>query len=294
MVKRYLNLVNMKTYLVPVDFSDAAFNAADFAAQLSHQSDVKTIILMNAYYISAYETMLPNPDMVMLRPQDIEENSADRIAQLEKLKRKLAKKVREGVEIKVRLNLSHLLRAVVDVVADDKVDMVFLGSVGNSTVREGTVGIGDHVIKVSKASLVPVMVVPPDYRYSLIDNAVLACDFKKVKENVPMGILHKLLGKQAIKLQVLNVDAAAKHAVADPEQLAEEGALHDMLSAFHPQYYYINNPDVITGILDFATEHQAQLVIALPHTYSFLQALLHNSISQQLAKNSTVPVLLLK
>lgn len=284
----------MKTYLVPVDFSDAAFNAADFAAQLSHQSDVETIILMNAYYISPYETMLPNPDMVMLRPQDIEDNSADRITQLEKLKRKLAKKVREGVEIKVRLNLSHLLRAVVDVVADEKVDMVFLGSIGNSTVREGTVGIGDHVIKVSKASPVPVMVVPPDYRYSLVDNAVLACDFKKVKENVPLGVLHKVLGKQAIKLQVVNVDAASRHAVADPEQLAEESALHDMLKGFHPKYYYINTPNVITGILDFAAEHNAQMVIALPHTYSFLQALLHNSISQQLAKNSTVPVLLLK
>jgi len=284
----------MKTYLVPVDFSDAAFNAADFAAQLSHQSDVETIILMNAYYISPYETMLPNPDMVMLRPQDIEENAADRIAQLEKLKRKLAKKVREGVEIKVRLNLSHLLRAVVDVIADEKVDMVFLGSIGNSTVREGTVGIGDHVIKVSKASAVPVMVVPPDYRYSLIDNAVLACDFKKVKERIPLGVLHKLLGKQAIKLQVVNVDATGKHAVADAEQLAEEGALHSMLKGFHPKYYYINNPDIITGILDFAAGHKAQMVIALPHTYSFLQALLHNSISQQLAKNSTVPVLLLK
>jgi nucleotide-binding universal stress UspA family protein len=284
----------MKTYLVPVDFSDAAFNAADFAAQLSHQSDVKTIILMNAYYISPYETMLPNPDMVMLRPQDIEENSADRIAQLEKLKHQLAKKVRQGVEIKARLNLSHLLRAVVDVVADEKVDLVFLGSIGNSTVREGTVGIGDHVIKVSKACPVPVMVVPPNYRYSLIDNAVLACDFKEVKENVPLGILHKLLGKQAIKLQVVNVDAASSHNNAEAAQLAEKSALYDMLKGFHPQYYYIANRNIITGILDFATEHKAQMVVALPHTYSFLQALLHNSISQQLAKNSTVPVLLLK
>jgi hypothetical protein len=51
----------MKTYLVPVDFSDAAFNAADFAAQLSHQSDVKTIILMNAYYISRLRNHAAQP-----------------------------------------------------------------------------------------------------------------------------------------------------------------------------------------------------------------------------------------
>jgi nucleotide-binding universal stress UspA family protein len=284
----------MKTYLVPVDFSEAAFNAADFAAQLSHQSDVTTIILMNAYYISPYETMFPDTNMLMLRQEEIEEEAIDRINQLEKLKRKLTNQVREGVKIQVRLNRSHLLRAVVDVVAEDKADMVIIGSIGNSTVREGSINIGSHVIKISKASPVPVIVVPPDYRYQLIDEAVIACDFKKVKETIPMDVLHKLLGKQAIKLLVVNIDATGKPAGAGAEKQAEETALYGMLKGFHPKYYYISNPNIITGVLDFATGHKAQMVIALPHTYSFLQSILHNSISQQLAKNSTVPVLLLK
>jgi nucleotide-binding universal stress UspA family protein len=284
----------METYLVPVDFSEAAFNAADFAAQLSHQSDVTTIILMNAYYISPYETMFPDPNMLMLRQEEIEEEAVDRIDQLEKLKRKLTKQVKEGVQIQVRLNRSHLLRAVVDVVAQDKADLVIIGSIGNSTVREGSINIGSHVIKISKASPVPVIVVPPDYRYQLIDEAVIACDFKKVKETMPMDVLHKLLGKQAIKLLVVNIDATDRAAGRDAEQQAEETALHSMLKSFHPRYYYVNNPNVITGVLDFASVHKIQMVIALPHTYSFLQSILHNSISQQLAKNSTVPVLLLK
>jgi nucleotide-binding universal stress UspA family protein len=284
----------MKTYLVPVDFSDAAFNAADFAAQLSHQSDVTTIILMNAYYISPYETMLPNPDMVMISEYEIEESVKDRISQLEKLKDLLSKQVREGVQIVVRLNRSHLLRAVVDVIALDHADMVIIGSIGNSTVREGTVGIGDHVIKISKASPVPVIVVPPAYRYSRIDEAVIACDFRKVKESYPLDALQKLLSKRAIKLLVVNVDASHKQTIADPEQLAKETALHNALEKYHPQYYSQSNPNIISGILNFATEHKAQIIIALPHTYSFLQSIMHNSISQQLAKNSTIPVLLLK
>jgi nucleotide-binding universal stress UspA family protein len=284
----------METYLVPVDFSEAAFNAADFAAQLSHQSDVTTIILMNAYYISPYETMFPDPNMLMLRQEEIEEEAVDRIDQLEKLKRKLTKQVRDGVQIQVRLNRSHLLRAIVDVVVQDKADLVIIGSIGNSTVREGSINIGSHVIKISKASPVPVIVVPPNYQYQLIDEAVIACDFKKVKETIPMDVLHKLLGKQAIKLLVVNIDATDNAAGRDAEQQAEETALHSMLEGFHPRYYYVNNPNVITGVLDFASEHKTQMVIALPHTYSFLQSILHNSISQQLAKNSTVPVLLLK
>ncbi|MBB5394916.1 universal stress protein [Mucilaginibacter sp. AK015] len=282
----------MKTYLVPIDFSEAALNAAHFAASLSHQSDVTTIILMNAYYISPYETMFPDTNMVMLRQEEIEEEARDRLEGLKKLRDKLSKQVKEGVKINIRLNRSHLLRAVVDVIAQDNADLVILGSIGNSTVREGSAGIGDHVIKISKASAVPVIVVPPDYRYHLINEAVLACDFKKVKENIPMDVLHKLLGKQMVKLLVVNINPSGKD--ADTEQLAQQTSVHGMLKSFRPKYFYVNSPDVITGILNFAAEQNAQMVIALPHTYSFLQSILHNSISQQLAKNSTIPVLLLK
>ncbi|MBD1391825.1 universal stress protein [Mucilaginibacter glaciei] len=284
----------MKTYLVPVDFSDAAFNAADFAAKLSHQTNVETIVLMNAYYISELETMLPDANMVMLRQEEIDENAIDRLAQLEKLKVRLKNRVRDGVEIKVRLNRSHLLRAVIDTVAEEKADLVVLGSVGNTTVREGGIGLGGHVIAISKASPVPVMVIPPAYIYKKIEEAVIAFDFKKAKENVPINLLHKLLGKQQIKLLVVNVDAKGKHGAAEPKQLAREGALHHILKVFQPKYFYINNPNVITGILDFAREHEAQMVIALPHTYSFFQSIMHSSISQQLAKSSAVPLLLLK
>jgi len=260
----------MKTYLIPIDFSDAAFNAAHFAAQLSNQTDVQTIILLNAYYISPYESLLPDPNMMMLREQEIEESAADRITQLEKLKRKLLKEVRDGVEIQVKLNRDHLLRSVVDTIADDDADVVFIGSKGNSSV--GQPGIGSHVIGVSKVSSVPVIVVPPQYRYHLIDKAVIACDFKQVKESIPLQTLHKLFGNQQIKLLVVNVDHKAKHSNADAEQLAEETVLHGMLKNFKPQYYFVNKPDIISGILEFAEEHDANMVVALPHRYSFLQS----------------------
>jgi nucleotide-binding universal stress UspA family protein len=115
-------------------------------AHLSKQSDVEHIILMNAYYISPYETMLPDPNMVMLREEEIEESAADRIKQLEKLKKKLQVQVKPGVTIHTKLRRSHLLRAVVDTIAEEHADLVILGSIGNSTVRENNIGIGSHVI----------------------------------------------------------------------------------------------------------------------------------------------------
>lgn len=282
----------MKTYLVPIDFSRASVHAAQFVAALSHQTDVEHIVLLNAYYVTVYETTLPNSDMVMVSNEDVEANAAERIRNLEHLKKQLESQVRPGVEISTHLNRTHLVRAIVENVASKNADLVIIGSTGNSSHNDYK--IGSHVIDISKNCPVPVIIVPPDYAFEHISRIVVACDFNKVKENVPLEGLKKLLSKKKLELLVVNVDEAGKHKHPDAERAAEETALYDMLKPFHPKYAFINEKNIINGILDFAEDNDAQLVIALPHKYSFLQSLIHTSISVQLAKTSAVPVLLLK
>jgi nucleotide-binding universal stress UspA family protein len=282
----------MKTYLVPVDFSDVAANTAEFAAALSHQTRVEHIILLNAYYVSSYETMLPNPDMVLLREQDIEDEVAERNSKLNTLKNDLADKVRMGVKVSVRLSRSHLLRAVVEAVNAMNIDLVILGSHGNSSNTDSD--IGSHVVKIAKACPVPVVVVPPHYKFDGIERVVVACDFKKVNDAAPIEGLKQLLNRTGSELLAVNVGRDANLEGADAEAMAKKTELYGMLQDHHPKYFYINDPDIMNGILQFAADKDARLVIALPRKYSFLQSLMHNSISQKLAENSLVPVLLLK
>jgi nucleotide-binding universal stress UspA family protein len=282
----------MKTYLLPVDFSAASIHAVKFAAALSHQTDVEHLILLNAYYVSIYETMLPNPDMVLVREDEIEQNAADRLSKLEDLKRKLEKEVRPGVEISTHLNRTHLLRAVVENSISRNVDLVIIGSRGNSSNDDAL--LGSHVIKLAKNSPVPVIVVPPAYSFESISRVVVACDFNKVTETVPLQSLKKLLTNKKLELLVVNVDNKTRSEQADIEREAEKTSLYEMLKEFDPQYFYVNQPDIINGILKFASDKDAQLVIALPHKYSFLQSLMHNSVSQKLAESSSTPILMLK
>lgn len=283
---------NMKTYLVPIDFSKASVHAAGFAAALSHQTDVDHIILLNAYYVTVYETTLPNPDMVMLTPEEIEANVADRLKKLEHLKKEMEKQVRPGVEISTHLNRTHLLRAIVENAIARDASLVIVGSTGNSSHSDYK--IGSHVINIAKLSPVPVIVVPPAYEFEHVTRIVVACDFNKVNETVPLEGLKKLLSRKKLELLVVNVDDSHKHNSGDAERIAQETTLYEMLKPFHPKYAFINSKNVINGILDFAEDNDAQLVIALPHKYSFLQSLIHTSISIQLTKSSAVPVLLLK
>lgn len=282
----------MKTYLIPVDFSKASINAAVYAAALSHQTSVDHIILLNAYYVSIYETTLPSPDMVLLREEDIEQNSAERLENLDLLRQSLLKKVRQGVEISIHLNRTHLLRAVVENTISKNVDLVILGSRGNSSDED--THIGSHVIKIAKASPVPIIVVPPSYTFEKVNKVVVAIDFNKIKDTIPLEALKKLLNKNKVELMVLNIDDKGKYDKSDALKTVVETALHNTLKQYDPEYFFLQETNIINGILQFAANKKAQLVIALPHKYSFFQSIMHTSISHQLAESSAVPVLLLK
>lgn len=281
----------MRTYLIPTDFSSSSVAAAHYAAHLSKQTGVTRLILLHVYYVSPFEDVLPSAEFVQMTPQDIEENSRLRLKELDDIKAELQHIVNEGVEIQVQLSRLPLLRAILDVQEKNKIDLLVLS--GKSNPDEDT-QVGRHIIDISKISPAPVLVVPPKAVAETLKNMVLACDFKKVTEVIPQQKLKKVWDMLHAKLLVVNVDSKGLHQGKDPQILAEESALHEMLKDYNPEYYFINQADSIQGIIDFATSHQAQMIIALPKKYSFFQSFLHNSFSQNLTVKSSLPVLLLK
>ncbi|HVS92999.1 MAG TPA: universal stress protein [Mucilaginibacter sp.] len=282
----------MKTYIVPVDFSATSINAAEYAGLLSKQTDVTRIILLHSYYVSVYQSVLPTPDMVVISQEEIEDETENKLKELEELRSRLFKTVRKGVEIDVKVSRSALTRSLMEMISDENATLIILGSNGMDSDSNSHVGV--NAINISKLSPVPVIVVPPRCCYEPVKRVVMACDFLKVTETFPLEPLQRLLARHDVELLVVNIDKQAKHRNADLQQLAEESALHKMLKEYRPKYFYNESGDVINGILDFAKNHHAQIVIALPHKYSFFQSLLHNSVSAGLTIHSEVPVLLLK
>ncbi|MFC1226255.1 universal stress protein [Pedobacter sp. BG31] len=275
----------MSNYLVPVDFSKTADHAAKYAARLSFAMANAKIILLNAYYVSTYESILPTPDLIVTTDEHIADETTRRLEALEKLKLKMLE-INPDAEIEVSLTRETILRSIINRVNKEEIDLIIIGSNGKKAKDESD--IGSNAIKISKSSPVPVLVVPPKADYHSIRKAVLACDFKKVKEVMPVQSLKNILSKHALKLLVLNINSG------QAIDLQEEHILHEMLKDFSPDYHYADHPDTIKGIVKFAKSEEAQLIIALPKKYSFFESLLHESVSQKLTIKSHVPVLLLK
>ncbi|RZL43592.1 MAG: hypothetical protein EOP00_22470, partial [Pedobacter sp.] len=218
-------------------------------------------------------------------PEQIAEETQRRIEALEKLRSKLLE-INPIADIEISLTRDTILRSIVDRINREEIDLVIIGSNGKKAKDESE--IGSNAIIISKASPVPVLVVPPKADYQSIRKVILACDFKKVREVIPINSLKNILSKHEIELLVLNINSG--HTVDSQEK----HFLHDMLKDYSPAYHYSDHPDTIKGIVKFAKAEEAHLIIALPKKYSFFQSLLHESVSHKLTIKSHVPVLLLK
>lgn len=281
----------MRTYLIPTDFSASSVASARYAASLSKQTGVTKLILLHAYYVSAFESVLPSTDFGQLLTSDVTETGRLKIIELNDIKAELQNIVNEGVEIQVRLSRLPLLRAILELEEENHIDLLVLSSNGNA--KEDT-EVGRNIISISKMSAVPVLVVPLKAVTEPLKKIVLACDFKKVTEVLPQHNLKKLWETLNAELLVVNVDAKGLRNNQDPKMLAEESALYQMLEDYHPQYFFINHADNVQGVIDFAIHNEAQIIIVLPKKYSFFESFLHDSFASALTVKSSLPVLLLK
>jgi nucleotide-binding universal stress UspA family protein len=282
----------MKTLLIPTDFSPTARHAAFYAAELCKQNDIGRLILLNSFYGSIYENIFPSPDFVVISEEEIQSKIDERTQSLEALKNELALSTGSEVIIETHLSRLSLNRAILRLIEDESVDMVIVGSNGTGASEDSE--IGENAVTISRICPVPVIIVPPTGNFQSLKRVVLACDFKKVTETIPLKTLKSILKMPSIELLVVNVDPEGRNNQWDPELIAEQTDLHQLLKCFNPKYYFTSHSDTISGIIDFATRREAQLIIALPKKYSFFESILHSSISKKLAIHSPLPVLLLK
>ncbi|RYE30734.1 MAG: universal stress protein, partial [Sphingobacteriaceae bacterium] len=181
--------------------------------------------------------------------------------------------------------------AILEVQEETQVDLLVLCSKKNA--KEDT-QVGRNIIEISKISPAPVLVIPDKTTAQPLKKIVLACDFKKVTEIVPQQQLKKIWELLQAELLVVNADTKSLPQQKEAKMLAEESALAAMLADYQPQYFHISHADAVQGIVEFAMENQAQLIISLPRKHNFFTSLWNSNFSDQLTVKSTLPVLLLK
>ncbi|MFA6085523.1 universal stress protein [Mucilaginibacter sp.] len=277
----------MKTILVLTDFSDAATNAALYAAALTHHLEISRLILYHSYELKPpVQTAVP-----VLEPADVERFYKDSMENLALLKDKLRSFTNERTVIETLADDRHLIIASESIGAQQQVGLLVMGVTGKSRLEQ--VLIGSNTITVAKESTIPVLLVPREVRFEKIRRIVFACDLKKVSTSTPVKQISSLLHQLDAKLLVLNVDTEDQEHFT-PDTITEQTVLHQLWDKERPEYHYTNADNIAKGITQFALKHDVQLVIAVPKQYGFFESLFHSSMTKKLTFEISVPLLLVK
>lgn len=268
----------MKTILVATDFSPAALNAANYAADMALAINAD-ILLLHVYQIPVVYLEVPvivNEELIM---QEAEK-------EIIKIKNQLNHKTKGKLNMETDVSVGIFFTELKTVCERIKPYTVVMGSQG-STAAE-SLFFGSHAVYAMKHLMWPVITVPPGATFSSVKKIGLACDFDKVVDTTPVDEIKMLVNDFNAELHVLNT---GKKEVFNPGIVFESGVLEEMLEPVKPHYHFISNQNTDEGIINFTEKNDIDLLVVLPKRHGLLNKLTHKSHTKQLVLHSHVPVM---
>jgi nucleotide-binding universal stress UspA family protein len=185
---------------------------------------------------------------------------------------------------------ASLAISINDIVKETGAGLVVM-AISNASKLERTL-LGDDNIHISDQCQCPILMVPPEARLSPVRRVVFACDLKRTQDTTPVKSLKGLLDDFQAELLIVNVDHKERHFTSETPMNAV--VLDRWLTAYQPVFHYIDNPDPVAGISEFARARHADLIIVIHKTHGFFEGLFHRSATHQLVHHTFIPLLIIR
>ncbi|HEY1871175.1 MAG TPA: universal stress protein [Chitinophagaceae bacterium] len=270
----------MKTIVVPIDFSAISNNAADYAVGLAKETGC-SILLFYAYQLPVSITDVP---IVLVSMEDLKKNSENK---LEEAKKTLEQKVGDSIKIYAEAKLGDIVDELQGLCNKIKPFAVVMGTKGATGVER--VFFGSTTLGTIKHLTWPVIVIPPQKKYSSIKKIGFACDFRQVLNTTPGEIIKEFVREFNAELHILNVDH--KNAHFKDTTPGESLLLHTMFEDLNPVYDFIEDENIESGIEKFAEKNELDLVITIPKKHKLIEGLFRKSHTRDLVFHSHLPIM---
>ena len=268
----------MKTILVPTDFSDVSENAMNYAAELAQFTKAK-LILFHIYSVPMPVAEVP---VVTIPMEEVEHESMIQLKAIDKT----LKANYPGIETEVITRAGFVAEEIYLLQEDRKIDLLVMGVTGAGKAP----GIlGSNTTSNMKRAKCPVLVVPKGLKFKKPAKIALACDYNSTVPEAIVNTLKEYTGMFGAKLLIFDVLKRAE-LVSYQKSVAEvnlENSLGDVEHSLH----FPSGDDLHTEINSFVEKNNADMLVMIPHDYSFWQKLFHHSATKEMAFYTKVPLL---
>ena len=286
----------MNTILVPTDFSETANNALEVAAQLVKKHNSKLIVLhMLEIPLHLLPAVSLSNDVQPVQPNH--QSDLPPAIFYMKLAQKRFAEIAElpflkGMEYEEAIQNHMNFNGIIDSAHKYNADLIVMGSHGTSTFKE--MFVGSNTEKVVRTSDIPVLIIKSKNENFSVKNFVFAINWE---DNNTHAIIeaNKLSKTLNTKLTLLYINTPGHYLTTQEINDAFESLFKDS---------DIKSNDVITAvysdksiekaILSYCEQHHVDLIGVATHGRRGLSHFLNQSITEDVANHSGIPVVTFK
>ena len=275
----------MKTILVPVDFSEVALNAIDYACEMAKLTKAK-LIFFHVYYTPPVVAA----DAPLLIPS-LDELEADCMLNLEAMKKKTQLKHGNQIEIECACKWGFPTNEINAFAQKSEVDLIIMGMNHGGYLSEKL--IGSNTTSVLRKAECPLLVIDEKAKFKSIGKIVFACDFEGVENEKYFKPLLEIANLFKSHIYILHVVPDAKPIPSLKEDWPYFTHFKNSFTNSNYSIHYLKKENVVKGINEFVSEKNSDMVVMIPHSHSFVDTILHEPNTKRMAFHTKVPLLTL-
>jgi nucleotide-binding universal stress UspA family protein len=271
-----LNRDQMKTLIVPTNFSASSVDAVKYAA------DMALAIHADLHLLHVMQLPVSNAEVPMTENIYYEiKQSGEK--ELKKLKADLEKQTNGKINIFTTHEIGSVEHQLEELCKRQKPFAVIMGIKKSSIER---LVFGSNTLFATQHLHYPLIVIPEGTIYHAIRKIVLACDLTESNESIPVEYLKELKNIFHAALDVLSVNTKKIEQLKSSNEFA---SLSILLHDLYPTYYFNIANTVEDGINNFIEETNADLLLLLPKRHGFFE--FRKSHTKKMILNADMPIM---
>lgn len=267
----------MKTFLVPVDFTDNALRALEYALDLATEGGANHVVVLHAYDGRA---VVPGFSDTIRHESQVEAE--------QKMKRFLDKVSARQVALDVVIREGSPASVISRAIESYGVSLVVMGTGGGKSLMKRVLGTTAEAV--SRLGLCPVLTIPENAVIKPIEHIVYAADFENGDQVTALQLLQlkELFGAT---LTFLHIKSESQPDYIDDEYIKE--SLVKQFPSANINFVEIKNKDVAEGISTYVSANNTSLLAFTILNRNLLEKVLHSSVTHKLLQKLYIPMLAL-
>lgn len=270
----------MKNILVPVDFSEASFNALSYAAFLANAFKAK-ITLLHAYNKAVGGEMPESKNAIVRKFQNASQEDFLK-AEVDSIIRRYTVKI-TGKVIKGKAST-----VIADLATQMNPDLIIMGMKGKG---ESNSKFGSTTTALISKTNVALLVVPKKASYDTIETITVASDFSEENLLINFPVVDLLIKKFNPFIQILNVQKPDSKLNA--ELIVSKIRTGLNWDKYDHSFNIIEKNDIEDGINNFLKKHKTDLLVMIARKRSFFSKIFEPSHTKKMTHQTKIPLLIL-